>query len=218
MRWYERLNGHWHKGSAGFLYFLLIWPILMYHFREPVNLGPLKTDILHWPAPGIFQALLFIYILGVMGWLAFEVRLSLQGFQEWNRRFAIGVPAILMAFAVIGSRDYWQALLPLTVNHGFSYIGMSSVAIERVHRRGRGYAVALSLLTAGILGGTFIYLKPDPTLTSPLFAIMMTVIYCHYIFDASLWTGRHPEAKVIYTPPEPQLVVETAVEPQRLSV
>ncbi|WP_374075802.1 hypothetical protein [Bdellovibrio bacteriovorus] len=207
LKWYQRLNNQYHSWVDKFLYFNCFMPLLIAHFRT----GPLwnydysDQDLFRYPNADIYNALLVVYLVGIMSWLVCEI-VSLKKHKEWNRFLSIAFPTVLYGICFLLGRTASEIVFPLVVAHGVSYFGLMSLALSRTQKRFKNLQIGMTvvLLTAlvfGSLEGIFEdhYLDLSSAVLSPLVAVYLTPLFCHYYFDAFLWKKTHPESKQIYS-------------------
>ena len=205
-KWYQRLNKRFTVWTDRFLYFNCFMPFLIAHFRT----GPLwnqdysEQDIWRFPNENLYRGLLVVYLLGLTAWLVWEI-LELKKHREWNRFLSTAFPTALYGSCFLLGKTASEVVFPLVVAHGVSYFALMTLALSRTQKRFVNVQIAslVVLLTALIFGsleGVFEenYLDLSNAVLSPLIAVYLTPLFCHYYFDAFLWKGTHPESSRIY--------------------
>ncbi|WP_295900696.1 hypothetical protein [uncultured Bdellovibrio sp.] len=206
-KWYQRLNGNYVKWADYLLYFNCFMPFLIAHFRTgPVwNYDYSDQDIFRFPNEDIYKTLLVFYFIGVTLWLVFET-LRLKKNREWNRVLSAVFPTVLYGVCFLCGRTAAEIVFPLVIAHGVSYFALMSLALSRTQKRFSNlqFGTAVVLMTAllfGSLEGVFeeYYLDLTSVTLSPLVALYLTPLFCHYYFDAFLWKKTHPESPQVYS-------------------
>ncbi len=206
-RWYQRLNKNLRKTSDFFLYTLTIMPLVMLHFTTGIEFTYYTDqDILFYPSNTILYPLLAVYILLVIAWLAWEAFLYFKKNQkELNRFFSVLGPAALYLLAMIGAKDYREAVfIPLLLGHGIPYIAIISWRLDKKQKlKAKKFSIifglvlvsAVALGTAemvvqeGFLDISYQYLNNAPsTFWAAIIALYLTPLISHYLWDMYIWT------------------------------
>lgn len=215
-RWYQKLAGRSDRSSSFFFHGLLLLPAVAYHTR-PFTANHyylVPGDLFHWPHWPTHLGAVILWCALLVVWLGRESLLWRQGIREPGRLYGFGAGIIIYGGAFfLGERDVDLAF-PLVLSHGISYLAVSAQTSKRLGlpgTHGRGHALAWMFATA-LIGGMFAYSMTEmqdfeswqaganPFLLNLAIALYLGPLYAHYLFDAWLWTGKHPEAKAIFAP------------------
>lgn len=213
-RWYQKLAGRKDAGSSVYFHGLLLLPALAYHTRPFTSnhyyLVP--GDLFHWPHWPTHLGSVVAWFLLLAAWLFREARLWKRGIREPGRLYGFGAGVIIYAGAFfLGERDVDLAF-PLVLSHGISYLAVSAQTSGRLGLPGTGRPVRAFawMLATALIGGLFAYSLTEaqdfetwsasgsPLLLNLAIAAYLGPLYAHYLFDAWLWTGRHPEAREVF--------------------
>lgn len=218
LRWYERLNGRACRPSQLFLYALTVYPFLLMHVRPDERLRELflyvRGDVFLLPSPQLWEAGLWVLAGLWCAWIAFEVSLWSNGTRELNRLLAVLCPSALACVCFLTGSNAATLILPMLVNHGVPYFAVMTLSLRRLEpRRYRSLAWTALLVVASAAAfgfGEWLYETnaievSNRYLTeriggwrSLLLGLYLVPLFCHYVFDAYIWTGRHREAKKVY--------------------
>jgi hypothetical protein len=209
-KWYQRLAGVSRPVSDRFLYLLCGLPFVMAHFRPGVEWPPFYRDqeALVRPDVRVFSILAVIYCAALLGWATYEWFIwRREGRREFARLLSVAYPVLLYGFAFLRGTTLAQILFPLVVSHGLTYIALTSLSLVRTRGRaglGRPAVAVIAVAATAALFGTIetiyenrVAMFDDPRLAFFL-ALYLMPLFCHYLFDAFLWTRRHPDAAVIF--------------------
>jgi hypothetical protein len=205
-KWYQRLNGRYRPDSDHLLYFLCLVPVVMAHFRSDIEWSSYyaRADVVFWPQPELFNFCLYVYVVVALFWLLYEARLVWQNRDEWPRTLSVAFPAAIYGSAFLLGRTQSEILFPLVVSHGLAYLALVGLSVRRTGRPRVNSSLALGLvfITAIIAGSLEHWGESwvdfsDPSMAF-FVALVLTPLYCHYLFDAFLWKRSHPEAVLIY--------------------
>jgi len=105
-------------------------------------------------------------------------------------------------------------ILPMLVNHGVPYFAVMSLSLKRLEpKRFKSLAWTGAAIVATAAGfGLFEYgyenlvididnrytFRPIGFWQSALLGVYLVPLFCHYVLDAYIWTGKHREAKLVY--------------------
>ncbi|MBI4346593.1 MAG: hypothetical protein HY553_07040 [Elusimicrobia bacterium] len=218
LRWYERLNGRPCRTSQLFLYALTVFPFLLMHLRPDERLRELSLyvqgDVFLRPSPALWTAGLWLLAALWGGWLAFEAALWMKGTREPNRLLAVLCPSALACLCFLRGSTAATLILPMLVNHGVPYFAVMTLSLRRLdprRYRSAGFTALLIVASAAAFGfGEWLYETNAIEVSnryqaerigagqSLLLGLYLVPLFCHYVFDAFLWTGRHREAKTVY--------------------
>ncbi len=209
-KWYQKLNHRTDKISDYVIYFLALFPLIIYHFR-PEAIGEYynENDMFLYPWEELRDVLLFLYFTGVFGWIVREYRLWKSGTREVNRILSIACPGIIYAYCFLVGTTITQILFPLLFLHGVAYFGVMGQSLTRTQKRfNRNYLAMMTVLgTAVILGLSESWfeekivpreLGENPLLSSLIVGISLTPLFCHYAFDAIIWRKNHRESGRVF--------------------
>lgn len=207
-RWYQRKNNNWIKLSDLFLYLLCFLPFLAFHFRTDTQLEHYYSsqELFRYPSRFWFQSVLIIYSLVALVWVGFELA-RWRTYQEWNRIFSVLFAGIFYGYAFLLGKTVTQVLFPLVVSHGFAYLALMDLSLKKIHRgqkKRHNYLTIAILLTALVFGGLeFLveseWLQVESSVKAFTTALLLTPLFCHYLFDSFLWKKSHPDSKSIYS-------------------
>ncbi len=215
--WYEKLNKRFCKISNRFMYALTIFPFVIFHFRESVEVELYSDhDFIFFPSPQLFQSGLVVYVLLVGCWIIFEIGLLKKGIRELNRFLAILTPSIVSAICFLKGNSTAEIMFPILMLHGFQYWAATGISLKRLNSKKylnlKKVFLTLGLSSIGLVVIEFIILEPLVTLdysyiltTSSikkafLTAIFLTPVLCHFIWDAYIWRHDHKDAPIIFNP------------------
>lgn len=217
VRWYEKLNARYCRPTHFFIHALFLLPLLAAHFRESGVKHIFNTgDLLLYPDPVYFGIVTGMYLVVLTLWAGFEARLWARGVREPNRLLAVAVP---MTFAGVGcffGKNTMQIILPLVLTHGIGYFALLGLSLHRLEpKRYRTFLLptALVALSAGVMGYFVLwaeenYLDADYSTIALSFndaclmALLLVPTVSHYMFDAWIWTGKHREARKVFSLPK----------------
>lgn len=219
-KWYEKLNQRRCRFSGFMVQAVCLLPFLLFHFRSGVAMGYMTDkDLLVTPMPEVLKIGLYIYGILLVAWIALEFDLIFrQKILEPNRFLSILIPAILYGHGFLRGHIFVDIVYPLLVAHAISYFAAMSLSLERLKPQKYSFlsALKLILLTAGFFGTLDYfyesmnvvpdanYLKANfPLGSAVIIGVFLTPLICHYVFDAWLWRHSHPNAKVVFTEPQP---------------
>ncbi len=210
-KWYQSLNKRTDKYSDACLYILLILPLIAFHFRPEINLSIYsERDIFFYPNTlGLkITVVLFFGCLGA--WLIHEGMLWRKGIREVNRVLSIAWPVSVYSYCFFFGENMTQILFPLFFVHGIAYFGMLGRSLHRTQAsrfQSETKAIIIVIVTAFFLGGFNSYLENlmleenerSLLLMSSMTTLLLTPLFCHYIFDAIIWKKSHREAKLVFS-------------------
>jgi len=226
MKWYEKMNKSFHKYSSYVFYFLTIFPIIIFHFRNvnisflsfyspvepllPVPLDPQVVSILNQNIvfDNTCHLYLFIsYFVGLNIIFFYEIYYALMKKIEWNRLLSLSYFSSIYAYAFLFSRSTLEILVLLIASHGIPYIFLFLKRMKNIKTKFN----AIALVMFFVLLGTSIDLVLSPIMESKnsifnnpsWFELLITIFYivpslCHFAWDGYLWKSKHPDAKVLY--------------------
>jgi hypothetical protein len=216
-KWYQKLNHRTDKFSDFVVYFLAIFPLLIYHFRpEAIGNYYTENDLFLYPWEKLRDVLLFFYLSGVSLWIYREVRLWREGTKELNRILSVAGPGIIYAYCFLVGTTITQILFPLLFLHGVAYFGVMGQSLSRTQKRfNREYVAILTVLATTIVFGLSESwfeenvvprnLGQNAWLSSLIVGISLTPLFCHYAFDAVIWRKNHREARLVFASDTPEL-------------
>ncbi len=215
-RWYQKLEGKFRPSSGRLLYALTILPLVAYHFR-PGATGEFYSDqdLFLMPHAGVFHALRGAYFVVLANWIIAEVGLAWREKKvETGRVLSIATPAALYGVAFFHGRTPAEVLVPLMLAHGMGYFAMMSVGLTRTRETvyptwSKALLWVLGVAVCfGAIEGAVENLIVDFDTTYPyrvrsfgeaaLIGLYLVPLFTHFILDAFIWRGKHPEAKRIY--------------------
>ena len=219
-RWYQKLNGRFCRWTTRFLYVLLVLPFILFHLRgEPGWYFRSAQEFFAVDWPLAFQIGLVVYGVVLAAWLIFEVRLWFTGVREVNRLLSVGAPAFVYAVCLLFGSSMLEVFFPMLVAHGVPYLAIIALSMRRVQpaRYSNAWSVAVLLLITALLAGALVYTLENEwveelvsTNATPVtgllgaagIALMLTPLFCHYIWDAFIWKGTHRDAARFYAKAE----------------
>lgn len=201
--WFQRLNAFSQKNDRRDFYFLTLMPVFLAHFREdfPQIAYYSSQDFLWLPNPNIYKMGLIFYFAILCVWIFHQWRR--EKLFSYQRILSFLYPAFLYSTCFLLGKNLSQVLFPLVVSHGLAYIGILSIALPKIsgfsHRRG----LVVLVSTAIIFGSLEFFLEDEFwNRSNPYFALssalLLTPLFCHYLFDSLIWKRSHPEAAQIY--------------------
>ncbi|MEL6543843.1 MAG: hypothetical protein AAFQ82_04400 [Myxococcota bacterium] len=215
LRWYQKLNGRFDQSSHRFLYGLMLIPICVLHGRSdsPIR-GLFDDDFLLFQSQSVMTALVVLHGIVAFVWIGFEIRTWRSGYRELNRLMAIGFPAGLSAFCVYFGDSVGQIVFPFLVLHAVAYFALVGLSLERTATQRSiswPFAALLAVALAAACGMFEWYYERELMVWNyerlaerfwPALVIgaYVTVPLSHYILDALIWRGDHPEARQVFTP------------------
>ncbi len=216
-KWYQKLNRRNDKFSDYVIYFLALFPLIIYHFRpEAIGNYYTENDLFLYPWNELRDVLLFIYFAAVFGWIFREMKLWQSGIRETNRIFSIACPGIIYAYCFLVGTTITQILFPLLFLHGVAYFGVMGQSLRRTQKRfnGKYLAILTVLVTAVVFGLSEAWfeenivprgLGDNAWLSALVVGISLTPLFCHYAFDAIIWRKNHRESAIVFAsgPPAP---------------
>ena len=226
MKWYEKINKNIHKYSSFFFYFLTIFPVVIFHFRNvnvsllsfytpaepllPVPLDPqiitlINTKILF---DNIWHLYLFaIYFIGLNLIVFYEIYYSLIKKVEYNRLLSLIYFSSIYAYSFLVSRSTLEMVVLLVSSHGIPYIFLFLKRIKNIKTKFN----IISLVMFFVLLGTSMDLLISPIMESKnsifnnptWLELVITIFYivpslCHFAWDGYLWKSKHPDIKGLY--------------------
>jgi hypothetical protein len=209
-KWYQKLNHRNDKFSDYVIYFLALFPLIIYHFRpEAIGSYYTENDLFLYPWTELRDVLLLLYLAGVFIWIIREYRLWNSGTREVNRILSIACPGVIYAYCFLVGTTITQILFPLLFLHGVAYFGVMGQSLSRTQKRfNRKYLAIMTVLgTAVILGLSESWFEEEmvprelgqnPLLSSLIVGISLTPLFCHYAFDAIIWRKNHREAGRVF--------------------
>lgn len=207
-KWYQKINKSFDKVSDRFLYLLALVPLVATHFRSDLEWTS------YYPGAGVFirpshfyeHLTRMVFFVLFACWVGYEYYKAhrIKKF-EIPRILSVAYPVALYAYCFMYSQNIQGILFPLVVSHGLSYIILVGVSVEKISLMKSKTKIFITvLLTALILGSLEFFfdeyisnLYSDSILSISLAALVLTPLFCHYIYDAFLWRSDHPESKVI---------------------
>ena len=226
MKWYEKLNKNFHKFSSYIFYFVTIFPIIVFHFRNvnisflsfytpvepllPVPLEPQIFNILNQTVlfDNLWHMYLFlVYFIGMNIIFFYELYYGLLKKFEFNRILTLIYFTSIYGYAFLFSRSTLEILVLLITSHGVPYIFMFLKRMKNIKTKFN----YIYLICFFILMGTAIDLIISPIMeqknsifNNPSWVdLLITIIYivpslCHFAWDGYLWKSKHPDTKVLY--------------------
>ena len=160
------------------------------------------NDLLYWPNPLLLKISITVYLIGLISWLIYEIKIWNVG--ELNRVSYVALTAILNGVCFCLGQNELEILFPLIAYHGTAYFGVMSLSLSRTKQKFPWRrALALTLATALVFGYYEKVIEFFPNRVSIFWesiwaGIYVTPIMLHYIYDTVIWTSNHPDAKKIY--------------------
>jgi|GEM_PF-2678908 len=215
LRWYEKLSGTRHRVSAWFFAGFVGLPVAAYAMRplDPGHFYLVKADIPHFSFSFGFWAVTAAWFTLVFAWAFWELFLYFGcGLREWGRCFALGATALIYGYAFFGARTVMDIAFPLVLSHGVSYLAVMIQTSRRLRiplsgTQRAGWAWLLGTALAGGLLAYFLLEEfefenwnkgPGSALVCIAVALYFGPTLSHYFSDSWLWTGRHPDAALIF--------------------
>lgn len=205
-RWYQKLNKQFSKLSDFFLHLLCLLPFVVLHFRSDKRFISYyaNDELFSFPNPMLYKATLIFMSFMLMVWGGFEVY-RMRKYRDFNRTLTVLFPSLIYYYAFVVSRTLSQALFPILISHAVSYFVLNYKVLPKINpkyftaKRAFG-AIILTALVFGTL--EFFFEHSFLSLTSiekavPS-AVILSILFCHYSFDAFLWKRSHPDAPSIY--------------------
>lgn len=214
LKWEQKINQDkdpWHARSLLALCFL---PFLIFHFRDIQTEFVVEGALLHFPDTRLLNLGILFYLVVLISW---AVRVLWQIYRGKNIApvtLAIFTPAFLYALSFLWGRNIAEVLYPLVVAHGFAYMALMSLSLQRTQAPWqRGF-----IWWFGVMGATALFFgvsearfeewllpRLDPQglkdfLVPALMGLYLVPLLTHYIYDGWLWKSNHPEARLIYRP------------------
>lgn len=217
VRWYEKLNSRFCRPSHFFIHALFLLPLFAAHFRESGVKQIFNTgDLVLYPNALFFGISTGVYLVVLVLWAGFEGRLWMRGIREPNRLLAISLPMLFTGVGCFFGQSTMQIILPLVLTHGIGYFALMGLSLHRLEpKRYRGYLLPTALIaaSAAFLGSLVLlaeehYLDADYASSglsfneASLMALLLVPTVCHYMFDAWIWTGKHREARKVFSLPK----------------
>lgn len=207
-KWYQKINKAFDSVSDKFMYTLCIIPVVVAHFRTDLQWTTYYSDSDVFMYPSLFYKNIFtlVYLLVFAAWVAYEfIKAHKQSKWEFARILAVLFPILTYTYCFMFATTVTGILFPLVVSHGLSYIVLVGLSVKRINPAKNYKLIGVYVfLTAVFFGGFELYLEEDffelysnSLMMMSLTSLLLTPLYCHYIYDAFLWRGDHPEAKVI---------------------
>lgn len=213
VRWYEKLAARRRRATRVFFFCFIALPVLAYLARpvDPGHYYLVPADIPHFASAGAFWILTYAWFAALFTWAFYELALYFRGQREWGRCFGLGAAALIYGYGFFGARTVMDVAFPLILSHGVSYLAVLAQTSRRlaIPRAGAHYGwawIAATAFTGGLLA--HFLLKevefsawrdgPHAWLICLGGALYFGPTLTHYLYDAWLWTGRHPEAAAIF--------------------
>jgi len=203
-KWYQKINKSFDKGSDFFLYAFCLIPVIAFHFRDNVQ-TPNYYDVSGslYPDQFLFSLSLLIFSLLFLLYAVKEVIFYFKTKQlQTARILSVIYPGLIYSFAFLFSNNIIEILFPLVVSHGLTYLILIDYSLERTTSNYKKKTLIFVLLAAVVFGSTEFFTESlfvdvsDPTKAIAT-ALFLTPLFCHYLFDAFLWTKDHPESHLI---------------------
>ncbi len=123
------------------------------------------------------------------------------------RILSVIYPVSFYAYCFMYARSIQGILFPLVVSHGVSYIILIGVSLNRTQLMTSKIKIASVVqITAATLGSVEFFFEEylsvfysQSILEIVLSALVLTPLFCHYVYDAFLWRSDHPESVIITT-------------------
>lgn len=203
-KWYQKINHSFDKSSDWFLYAFCVLPIVAFHFRGNINIPD------YYNVMDVIYPNLFFYNLSLLGYSLIVLVFSLKEMHtyfktkrlETARVLATLFPGLIYSSAFLFSDSIVEILFPLVVSHGLTYLILIDYSLEKTRSTYTKKTFFLIVGVAIVLGSAefftedLFYDVSDPTKAIAT-SLFLTPLFCHYLFDAFLWTKDHPESKVI---------------------
>ncbi len=209
-KWYQKINKSFDVVSDKFLYLLAFIPLVATHFRSDLKWTH------YYPGAGVFimpshfyehmTRLVFFILLAC--WVGYEYyKFYTYKKIEIPRILSVIYPVLLYAYCFMYAKSIQGILFPLVVSHGISYIVLVGVSLNRTKLMTSKAKIASAvLITAAALGSVEFFfeeylsvLYSQSILEISLSALLLTPLFCHYVYDAFLWRSDHPESVIITT-------------------
>jgi hypothetical protein len=203
-KWYQKINKSFDKVSDYFLYAFCIIPIIAFHFRGDVTLPKYYnvSEMIH-SNPLFYNITLLTFSLLILAYALKEIINYYKNKRlDTARVLATVFPGLIYTAAFLFSNTIVEVLFPLVVSHGLTYLILIDYSLEKTSSTYTKRTFMIILGLAIILGSTEFFAEElfyDVTDPTKAFAtsLFLTPLFCHYIFDAFLWTKDHPESKLI---------------------
>jgi hypothetical protein len=214
VRWYEKLSGHKRGATVWFFHAFIFLPVAIYLVRplDPGHFYLVKGDIPHFGSLFLHQWLSWIWLGVFFIWVIYEIQLFLRHGPEWGRIYGLFSAALIYGLGFSLANTIMDIAFPLVLSHAVSYLAVMAQSSNRLAIRGleTRKSAWTALLLMAFLGGvlaTFLLERFEFELWNQgerdlllCFAVAMYFgpTLSHYIFDSWLWTGKHPDASLIF--------------------
>ncbi len=217
VRWYQKLNGRFCRISNRFLYTLLVMPFVLFHFRGIDWIILYSQDELFlYPSQMLFRWGVPVYLITIAAWIVFELSLIRKGIYELNRFLAMLVPISIYGIGFTLGDTLAEVLFPILLAHGIPYIAIMDISLRRLNPHiFKTFATVFGLLVfTAVIFSVFedftisflttlnqAYRYKETTSTQAfLTGVVLTPLFCHFVWDAYIWKGTHHEARTVYSP------------------
>jgi len=207
--WYQKLNKRFDPMSYYFIHAFLFLPFFALHF-DPASKSAgffQEDELLLFPSLILFKICIGILIVLLAIFLFHEIENSKKYGIEWNRIMSILCPAIVqfLVFFFCGKSIF--ALIPLVIGHGFSYSVLLGSSLKKLSPKRSRISLNVLIVCLALVGGSLLFLadtllesvEEKTLLSQSLLAFLTLPAIWHYVVDAFIWKGKHPEAAVIYS-------------------
>jgi hypothetical protein len=214
LRWEQKINQDRDKLEVRFLGLLCALPFVIFHFRDIDLHFYAQSDVIYLPWPQALPYLQGLLALVWITWIGRTLWKARAGRFHLPSTLAVALPAFLYAAAFVHGESIAQVLFPLVIAHGFAYLGLMSLSLQRIElpmKRSFALWFLVMLGTALFLGlGESLFeesfLAPlseyEKTQGQPILALAaglyLVPLISHYLFDGWLWTSKHRDAALIY--------------------
>lgn len=204
-RWYQKINKAWSRLSDLFLYFMCVFPFVIFHFRDlQIPSYYSGEELFLYPSSELYRGALVTYAVSIVVWIVFEIYRMIR-FGDFNRTLSVFFAGLFYGCAFINGETAPQILFPLVVSHGFSYLALTDLSLRKMEPiTYKGFIPLLLVGLTAVIFGTAEWsveeewLDMNSSAKAFTTALLLTPLFCHYYFDAFLWKRTHPDAAKIY--------------------
>lgn len=209
MKWYDFKKKSSMAYQQYWLYTLIFFPFIAFHFGEySANGLNIKNELPNLFNDGLFVTLSYINIGLIVGFCIYSfvnrAKLSLASF------LSILIPACIHFSGFVLTKDYRQIFYPLMIIHGITYFFLISLSIKRTDKRVKNnfmiafatviiFSLACALVERNSIHPLVSLKKSNANagdfLNSFFTILMVTPTLLHYFIDAYIWRRHHPDFK-----------------------
>lgn len=206
---------HFRNKNFGVLYYA-DQDIFLYTNHHPFNLNLLGLSV---EFPNVFMLFFsLLYLLIFLYWIIKEsmVYNKLKKF-EYNRIFFMLYFFFIYFYSFLLSKNILEMTAALVMSHGIPYFFMMHYSLLKTRKEKFSKIKSfVSLFIIAFIGGMINFLGEEfikdgfnymKTINLNMLEYVLVLFYvvpvlCHFIWDAYIWRGHHPDAKIIYNKDE----------------